>query len=77
MLGGYQIIDLLKIGLVLGSSLVSITDSEVLKQLRSLRDYIEKGHDYTKALNKSLKPILIRQNAWNLFCLIPIAVCFL
>ena len=60
MLGGYQIIDLRKIGLELKSTQQTISDTEILKQLRGLRDYIEKSHDYTKALNNSLKPILIR-----------------
>ena len=60
MKGGYQIIDLRKIGLELKSTQQTISDTEILKQLRGLRDYIEKSHDYTKALNNSLKPILIR-----------------
>lgn len=60
MLGGYQILDLRNIGLTLGSSQVSITDAEILNQLRNLRNYIEKGHDYGKALDNSPKPVLIR-----------------
>lgn len=60
MLGGYQILDLRNIGLTLGNSQVSITDAEILNQLRNLRNYIEKGHDYKKALDNSPKPILIR-----------------
>lgn len=60
MLGGYQILDLRNIGLTLGASQVSITDAEILSQLRNLRNYIEKGHDYGKALNNSPKPVLIR-----------------
>ena len=60
MLGGYQILDLRNIGLTLGNSQVSITDAEILNQLRNLRNYIEKGHDYKKALDNSPKPVLIR-----------------
>jgi len=60
MLGGYQIIDLRKIGLEMSSETQTFTDAEILKQLRNLRDHIEKGHDYTKPLNRALKPILIR-----------------
>lgn len=60
MLGGYQIIDLRKIGLELKGTQQTISDAGILKQLRGLRDYIEKSHDYTNPLNNSLKPILIR-----------------
>ena len=60
MLGGYQIIDLRKIGLELKGTQQTISDAGILKQLRGLRDYIQKSHDYTKPLNNSLKPILIR-----------------
>ena len=60
MLGGYQIIDLRNIGLELKGTQQTISDAGILKQLRGLRDYIEKGHDYKQALNNSLKPILIR-----------------
>ena len=60
MLGGYQIIDLRNIGLELKGTQQTISDVGILKQLHGLRDYIEKGHDYKKALNHSLKPVLIR-----------------
>lgn len=60
MKGGYQIIDLRKIGLELKDSQQTISDAEILNQLRGLRDHIEKAHDYKKPLNNSLKPIMIR-----------------
>ena len=60
MKGGYQILDLRNIGLELKNSAQNITDAKILDQLRGLRSYIEKGHDYTKPLNSSLKAIMIR-----------------
>lgn len=60
MLGGYQILDLRKIALSYGGSAVNITDAAILNQLRNIREYIEKGHNYKKALNNALKPYLIR-----------------
>ncbi len=60
MLGGYQILDLRKIALSYGGSAVNITDAVILNQLRNIREYIEKGHNYKKALNNALKPYLIR-----------------
>ncbi len=60
MIGGYQILDLRKIALSYGGSAVSITDAAILNQLRNIREYIEKGHNYKKALNNALKPYLIR-----------------
>lgn len=60
MIGGYQILDLRKISLELSSDTQTFTDVDILKQLRNLRDYIEKGHDYSKALNKAMKDIKIR-----------------
>ena len=60
MLGGYQIIDLRKIGLELKGSQQTISDAGILNQLRGLRAYIEKSHAYDKALNNSMKPIMIR-----------------
>lgn len=60
MKGGYQIIDLREIGLELSDSTQSFTNVNILKQLRNLREYIEKNHDYSRALNDSLKVVLIR-----------------
>ncbi|MBO7716222.1 MAG: hypothetical protein J6S85_21840 [Methanobrevibacter sp.] len=60
MLGGYQILDLRNIGLTLSASAKTITDADILDQLRNLREYIEKGHDYSKPLNNSPKCVLIR-----------------
>ena len=60
MKGGYQIIDIRKLNLTLSNSTQSITDAEILQQLRSLRAYIQKGHDFTKPLDNALKCIQIR-----------------
>ena len=60
MLGGYQILDLTNINLELGADAVDITDSGVLKQLLSLREYIEKGYDFSRPLNNQLKPFQVR-----------------
>jgi len=60
MKGGYQIIDLRKLSLELSNSTGNITDVDILNQLRNLREYIEKGHDFTKPLNKALKCVIIR-----------------
>lgn len=60
MKGGYQIIDLTNIDIVLGSEAVTITDNQVLTELLTLRDYIEDDYDYSKPLNRKLKPILLR-----------------
>ena len=59
MLGGYQILDLSGMSVSMGSD-VSITDSDVLKQLLSLREHIEDNYDYSKPLNKRLKAVMIR-----------------
>lgn len=60
MLGGYQILDLRNVGLVMSGSTQSFSDQNILKQLRNLREHIEKGFDYAKPLNRALKPICIR-----------------
>ena len=60
MKGGYQIIDIRKLNLTLSNVTHSITDAEILEQLRSLRAYIQKGHDFTKPLDNALKCIQIR-----------------
>lgn len=60
MLGGYQILDLTNINLELGADAVDITDSGVLKQLLNLREYIEKGYDFSRPLNNQLKPFQVR-----------------
>ena len=60
MKGGYQIIDIRKLNLTLSNSTQSITDAEILEQLRNLRAYIQKGHDFTKPLDNALKCIQIR-----------------
>ena len=60
MLGGYQIINLTKLDLTVGASQVSITDKDVLDQLRNIRDYIEDDYNYAKPLNHKLKPVLLR-----------------
>ena len=60
MKGGYQIIDIRKLNLTLSNTTHSITDAEILEQLRSLRAYIQKGHDFTKPLDNALKCIQIR-----------------
>ena len=60
MLGGYQILDLTNINLELGADAVDITDSDVLKQLLNLREYIEKGYDFSRPLNNQLKPFQVR-----------------
>lgn len=60
MKGGYQIIDLRNLSLELSDSTGNITDIEILNQLRNLREYIEKGHDFTQPLNKALKCVIIR-----------------
>lgn len=57
--GGYQVIDLRNIDLTLTTEAQDITDSEVLQQLSTLRDYIEPSHNYVKPLKRKLKPILI------------------
>ena len=59
MLGGYQIIDLRGISVTMGND-VSITDLNVLKQLLTLREYIEDNYNYTIPLNKRLKAVMIR-----------------
>lgn len=60
MLGGYQIIDLSGMNIALSSDVVSITDQKVLRQLLALRDHIEENYNFTKPLNKKLKPVMIR-----------------
>lgn len=60
MLGGYQIFNLTNIDLTVGTSQVSITDKEVLDQLRNIRDYIEEDYNFAKPLNRKLKPVLLR-----------------
>lgn len=60
MKGGYQIIDIRKLNLTLSDSIQSITDAEILEQLKSLCAYIQKGHDFTKPLDNALKCIQIR-----------------
>ena len=60
MLGGYKIIDLTGMPIELGNEAVTISNANVLKQLLSLREYIEDSYDYTHPLNKKLKPILLR-----------------
>ena len=59
MLGGYQIINLSGMSVSMGSA-VSISDQNVLKQLRTLREHIEENYDYSKPLNKRLKAVMIR-----------------
>ena len=60
MLGGYQILDLRGIDLSIGTSASNITDANVLKQLRELRNHIQKDYNFAKPLNNQLKPVLIR-----------------
>ena len=60
MLGGYQILDLRGIDLTIGTSASNITDANVLKQLRELRNHIQKDYNFAKPLNNQLKPVLIR-----------------
>lgn len=60
MLGGYQIIDLSGMNIALNGDAVSITDQKVLRQLLALRDHIEENYNFTKPLNKKLKPVMIR-----------------
>ena len=60
MLGGYQIINLTKLDLTIGTSQVSITDSEILNQLRDLREHIEDNYNFAIPLNRKLKPVLLR-----------------
>ena len=60
MLGGYQIIDLSGMNIALSGDAVSITDQKILRQLLALRDYIEENYNFTKPLNKKLKPVMIR-----------------
>lgn len=60
MKGGYQILDLTNIDIVLGSEAVTINDNQVLAELLTLREYIEDDYDYSKPLNRKLKPILLR-----------------
>lgn len=57
--GGYQVIDLRSIDLTLTSEAQDITDVEVLKQLSTLRDYIEPSYNYVNPLKRKLKPILV------------------
>lgn len=60
MKGGYQILDLRCVGLEMSSETQNFTNEEVLKQLRNLRDHIEKEHAYAKPLRNGLKAIMIR-----------------
>ena len=60
MLGGYQIINLTNIDLTIGNSQVSITDKDVLDQLRGLREHIEDNYNFVVPLNRKLKPVLLR-----------------
>ena len=60
MLGGYQIINLSNIDLTIGTSQVSITDKDVLTQLRELREHIEDNYNFAIPLNRKLKPVLLR-----------------
>ena len=60
MKGGYQILDLRNIGLELKNTTQSITNVEILNQLRPLRNHIEKGHSYAKGLDNALKCVMIR-----------------
>lgn len=60
MLGGYQIINLTKLDLTIGTSQVSITDADVLAQLRELREHIEDNYNFAIPLNRKLKPVLLR-----------------
>lgn len=60
MLGGYQIINLSNIDLTIGTSQVSITDKDVLAQLRELREHIEDNYNFAIPLNRKLKPVLLR-----------------
>ena len=60
MLGGYQIINLSGMNIALSGDAVSITDQKVLQQLLALRDHIEENYNFTKPLNKKLKPVMIR-----------------
>lgn len=60
MLGGYQIINLSNIDLTIGTSQVSITDKDVLAQLRELREHIEDNYNFIVPLNRKLKPVLLR-----------------
>lgn len=60
MLGGYQILDLRGIDLTVGTSASNITDANVLKQLRELRNHIQKDYNFAKPLNNQLKPVLVR-----------------
>lgn len=59
MLGGYQIIDLSGMSVTMGSG-VSISDLNVLEQLRTLREHIEEDYNYSKPLNRKLKAVMIR-----------------
>ena len=59
MLGGYQIIDLSGMSVSSGSA-VSISDLNVLKQLRNLREHIEENYNYSKPLNNKLKAVMLR-----------------
>ena len=60
MLGGYQILDLRKIDLVISTTQSNITDAYVLSQLLKLRDFIDKDYDFSKPIENQLKPVLIR-----------------
>lgn len=60
MLGGYQIINLTGINLALNSEMTAISDRGVLIQLLALREYIEDNYNFTRPLNKKLKPVMLR-----------------
>ena len=60
MKGGYQIIDLTGLDLTVKDSQTSITDEKILKQLDSIKTYIQSDYDFSKPLNNQLKPILLR-----------------
>lgn len=60
MLGGYQIINLTGINVALNSEMTAISDRGVLIQLLALREYIEDNYNFTRPLNKKLKPVMLR-----------------
>lgn len=60
MLGGYQIINLTGIDVALNSEMTAISNRGVLIQLLALREYIEDNYNFTRPLNKKLKPVMLR-----------------
>lgn len=59
MLGGLVLLNLCAISLVFTAGEVSISNEEVLSQLRDLRGFIDEKRDFTKGA-KGLKPVVVQ-----------------